>query len=351
MLYNHKIKPVIIIFLLVHFLSFGQKSYQIQTVAFYNLENLFDTINDPDKKDELSPMMELKSNRSYVYYDKLKKLASVLSEIGKEQNPSPPALIGIAEAENRSVLEDLIATPPLNKFPYDIVHFDAPDQRGIDVGLLYLKNVFTPIFSQNHDAELYKDGFKIATRDILLVSGYLNNEKIHLLVNHWPSRRGGAKKSSFLREHVAFRDLQIVEEIQQQDPNAKIILMGDFNDNPNNKSFKKILKTEKTKKKTKTKELFNPFEKMFEKGHNTLTYRNDLFLFDQILFTGSLLSKNNQFKDFRFYKAGIYNPSYMTLQTGKYKGSPKRSFANGNYTGGYSDHYPVYIYLLKEEHP
>ncbi|MGY6648886.1 endonuclease/exonuclease/phosphatase family protein [Wenyingzhuangia sp. IMCC45574] len=347
---NQKIKKIIVILLFFGgcYSLYAQKTYQIQTIAFYNLENLFDTINDITKKDELSPMMEIKSNRTFIYKDKLSKLAGVLTEIGSEKNQQPPAIIGVVEVENKSVLEDLIKTPPLHKFPYDIVHYNSPDQRGIDVALLYNKNFFKPTHSETYDAKLYKDGFKVDTRDILHVSGFLGKEKIHLIVNHWPSRRGGAKKSSVLRETVAKRDLEIVKKIQEEDPNAKILLMGDFNDNPNDKSFKKVLKTERYKKKTAPQELFNPFENLYKKGFNTLTFRGDLFLFDQIFFTGNLLTKNKDFSEFGFYKAGIHNPSYMTLQEGRYKGSPKRSFAGGNYTGGYSDHYPVYIYLIKE---
>ena len=345
-----KIKKIIalLLFLGVYTTCNSQKTYQIQTVAFYNLENLFDTINDTSKKDELSPMMEIKSNRTFIYKDKLSKLAGVLSEIGSEKNHLPPALIGVVEVENRKVVEDLINTKPLSNYPYDIVHYDSPDQRGIDVALLFNKDIFKPIHSEAFNAKLYKDGFKVDTRDILLVTGYLGNEKVHVLVNHWPSRRGGAKKSSVLREHVAKRNLHIIKQLQKEDPTAKILSMGDFNDNPNNKSFKKVLKTKKSKKKTKKDELYNPFEKLYQKGFNTLTYRGDLFLFDQIFFTGNFLTDKKDFSEFRFYKAGIHNPSYMTLQKGKYKGSPKRSFAGGNYTGGYSDHYPVYIYLIKE---
>lgn len=339
---------LVLMFSLFSKMGYSQKSYIINTVAFYNLENLFDTINDTSKKDELSPMMEIKSNRRFIYKDKLSKLAGVLSEIGTEKNNMPPVIIGVAEVENKQVLEDLIATEPLSEYPYDIVHYDSPDQRGIDVALLFNKDVFRPVHSEVFDAELYKDGFKVDTRDVLLVTGFLGDEKIHVLVNHWPSRRGGAKKSSVLRENVARRDLEIVQKLQEENPEAKILLMGDFNDNPTDKSFKKVLKTEKSKKKTKKKELYNPFEKMYKKGFNTLTYRGDIFLFDQIFFTGNLLTDKKDFSTFKYFKSGIYNPSYMTLQKGKYKGSPKRSFASGNYVGGYSDHYPVYIYLIKE---
>lgn len=337
--------------LLIFFCScnlYSQKSYIVQTVAFYNLENLFDTINDPNKMDELSPMMEIKSNRKEIYLDKLSKLAHVLCDIGKEQNKLPPSIIGVAEVENRKVLEDLIATSPLSDYNYGIIHYDSPDQRGIDTALLYNKDIFTPTYSEAIPANLYKDNYKVYTRDILWIAGYLLNEKINILVNHWPSRRGGAKKSSILRERVAKRNLDIIAKIYEEEPHAKIIGMGDFNDSPTDKSFKKVLKTKDSKKKLKKGDLYNPFEKMFKEGFNTLTYRGDLFLFDQIYFSDNYINMDRDYSEFRFYKAGVFNPSYMTLQTGKYKGSPKRSFASGSYLGGYSDHYPVYSYLLKE---
>ena len=326
----------------------AQKSYIVQTVAFYNLENLFDTINNPEKMDELSPMMEIKSNRKEIYLDKLSKLAHVLCDIGKEQNKLPPTIIGIAEVENKKVLEDLIATSPLSDYPYGIIHYDSPDQRGIDTALLYNKDIFKPIYSEAIPANLYNDNVKIHTRDILLVSGFLMNEKIHVLVNHWPSRRGGVKKSSILRERVAQKNLDIIAKIRKEEPNAKIIGMGDFNDNPNDKSFKKVLNTKASKNKLKPGNLYNPFEKMFKEGFNTLTYKSDLFLFDQIFFSDNFITLNKDYQQFKFYKAGIFNPSYMTLQKGQYKGSPKRSFSGSIYLGGYSDHYPVYCYLLKE---
>lgn len=346
---NLKTKHIVLFsILLTHTFLFAQKSYMVQTVAFYNLENLFDTINNPDKMDELSPMMEIKSNRKEIYLDKLSKLASVLSNIGKEQNNLPPSIIGVAEVENRKVLEDLIETPPLNNFNYEIVHYESPDKRGIDTALLYNKNIFKPTHSEAIDVHLYNNNYKIDTRDILWVTGYLMDEKIHVLVNHWPSRRGGVKKSSVLRERVAKKNLDLIAKIRNEEPNAKIMSMGDFNDNPTDKSFKKVLNTKPSKKELQKDDLYNPFEKMYKNGFNTLTYKSDIFLFDQIYFTENYISSTKNYKEWRFYKAGIFNPSYMTLQQGKYKGSPKRSFSGGTYIGGYSDHYPVYCYLIKE---
>lgn len=346
-----KLKKRSLLFLVFGFiscLSFAQKSYILQTVAFYNLENLFDTINHPDKLDELSPIFEIKSNKTAVYKDKLLKLAGVLAKIGTQKSNTPPALIGIVEVENKTVIENLIATPPLNQYNYGIVHYESLDKRGIDTALLYNKDIFRPIYSKAIDPDLQKENKKVYTRDILWVTGFFMDEKTHILINHWPSRRGGAKKSSILREGAAAKTLEIITQIQKEDPNAKIIGMGDFNDNPTNKSFKKVLKTKSSKKRIEIGDLYNPYEKMFKEGFNTLTFRGEMFLFDQIFFSSNYLTQHKNYNEFRFYKAGIFNPSYMILQSGKYKGSPKRSFSGGTYLGGYSDHFPVYCYLLKE---
>ncbi len=326
----------------------AQKQYQLQTVAFYNLENLFDTIDHPDKLDELSPILELKSTKGEVYKDKLTKLSTVLTQIGTSKNTMPPCIIGVVEVENKQVLQDLLNTPPINNFPYESIHYDSPDERGIDVALLYHSNIYKPVFNENIEVKVYQNHQRIQTRDILHSVGYLANQKIHVLVNHWPSRRGGLKKSNPLRAQVAYQLKHIVEHIYQEDLNANIIVMGDFNDNPNDKSIQKTLQTTAIKKNTTIDNLYNPFENMFKKGHHTLIYRNDFFLFDQILFSKHLLATNGNYRGFRFYKAGIFNPPFMTVASGKYKGSPKRSFGGGNYLGGYSDHYPVYCYLIKE---
>jgi len=345
--FNAKYMTILFIFISCFF-SCGQESYKIQTIAFYNLENLFDTINDPNKKDELSPIMEIKSNRTVIYKDKLSKIAKVLCEIGNEKNTLPPSLIGVAEIENRRVLEDLLDTPPLSNYNYGIIHYDSPDTRGIDTAILYNKDVYKPTYNKAIPANLYQKGQKKHTRDILWSTGYFMDEKIHLFVNHWPSRRGGTKKSSILRERVAKTLKKHINKIYLENKDAKIIIMGDFNDSPTDKSIKRVLATKFSKNKLKDQELYNPFGEMFLNGHNTLVYRGNLYLFDQIIFSKNLVTNTKEYDSFLLYKSGIHNPYNMTQQSGKYKGSPKRSFAGGKYLGGYSDHYPVYSYLLKE---
>ncbi len=327
-----------------------QKNYQIKTIAFYNLENLFDTIDDPIKNDESSPIMEIEGNKEEVYRKKLNNMAKVISEIGMSESKNSPVIVGVAEIENYKVLEDLINTEYLKNKQYGIIHYDSPDLRGIDVALLYQPSHFRPVQHETFEVRLWDaKGIRIYTRDQLLVSGYLNDELIHIIVNHWPSRRGGEEKSSYKREKAAYVTTQIIDKIRNNDPNAKIIIMGDLNDDPTNDSLKKVLKTKSKKANVNEGEIYNPMEDMFRRGQNTLVYRDNINLFDQIMFTSSLLTTKKDYETYKFYKAGVFKPTYLTTKTGKYKGYPFRSFGNSGFTNGYSDHYPVYLYLIREE--
>lgn len=328
-------------------LNAKEKQYMVRSVAFYNVENLFDTINDPNvRDDDRTPTGEMRWGTE-LYTDHLNKIAKVIAEIGSDVTQKHPDIIGLAEVENRGVLEDLLKTDYLKNSNYGIAHFDSPDKRGIDVALFYDRTVFVPQNIKKHELKIYtKERKRIYTRDQLLVSGLLDGEKIHFIVNHWPSRSGGEGRSRPLREAGATLNKKIIDSILNIESNAKIISMGDFNDDPINSSFKKILKTKAKKKKTKPNELYNPMEDMYRRGMGTLAYRDSWSLFDQIFFTGILLDKDKT--SYRFWKAGIYNKSYLTNPKGRYKGYPFRSVAGGVYTWGYSDHFPVYIYLVKE---
>lgn len=324
-----------------------KKLFKIHTVAFYNLENLFDTINDPNKFDESSPIMELKTNRENIYNKKVKNMAKVIADIGFEVANNAPAIIGICEIENREVIEDVINDSLLSDKNYGIIHFDSPDIRGIDVALMYQKNLFKPISSSSHELKIYDESSRnrIYTRDQLVVSGELEGDLIHLLVNHWPSRSGGEAKSEPNRKAAANLSKRLVDSLQTIDPYAKIFIMGDFNDNPSDSSIKNGLKTESNRKKVKLKGIYNPYENYYKDGLGTTAYRDAWSLFDQILLTKPLLEK--EFSSFRLYKSGIYNKSYLIDNSGTYKGYPKRSWSYGGFTDGFSDHFPVYVYVIK----
>lgn len=331
--------------------SKAKKTYKVNTVAFYNLENLFDTINDPTKLDERSPIMELdKEMRGEVYWKKNHNMAKVISEIGVKEAKNLPALVGVAEIENLTVLEDLINDPQLKVGDYGIVHYDSPDLRAIDVALLYRKKIFEVISSSPHETVIYdldNPEKRRTTRDVLLVHGKLDGDEIYVLVNHWPSRYGGEKKSRQNREKAAAVNKRLIDSLHNIDPYAKIVIMGDMNDGPTNSSIKNVLKAKGDKNSVRTKEIYNPMENMQKKqGLGTLGYRDSWDLFDQILVTDGLLTNKND--GYQYYKAGIYNPNYITNQKGRWKGYPFRSYSDGQFTGGYSDHFPVYIYLVKE---
>ena len=326
-----------------------KRNFKIHTIAFYNVENLFDTINDINKNDEASPIMEIKFNRSEIYKKKVKNMARVIADIGADLVNKSPSIVGLSEVENRNVIEDLLNNKHLLNKNYDIVHYDSPDERGIDVGLIYNKDVFKVNSTKSHELIIYDNNSskRNYTRDQLVVSGLLDNELIHVIVNHWPSRSGGEERSRAGRMAAAELNKKIIDSLQDKYKNAKIITMGDFNDDPHDDSMKKILNAKKYIEDVKTNGIYNPMEVILsDQGIGSNAYRDVWQLFDQILVTEPFLNK--KYDSYQFYKAGIFNKSYLINKAGRYKGYPFRSFSWGSFTDGYSDHLPSYIYLIKE---
>lgn len=343
-----------------------EKKYIMHTVAFYNFENLFDTINNPNNDEEWLPK-GLQRWTSDKYKQKLENLSKVLVQIGtNDKQKDSPTLIGGSEIENRNVLEDLVKQPNILKDDYGIVHFDSPDKRGIDVALLYKKKYFKPTSFVNIPLIIYrgnnnekeketeedkvdKDKIEVTndnrvyTRDILLVTGFLEGEEINILVNHWPSRSGGEKKSSPFREAAGRLAKKVMDSVYKVNPNAKIILMGDLNDGSYNKSVKVGIGAKLKKSEVQQFGVFNPFEQMYKDGNATLFYRDSGDIFDQIMVSETLIKPD--FSTFQYWKAGIYNKPFMIEKFGRYAGYPLRHSENEI---GYSDHFPVYIYLVKE---
>lgn len=328
-------------------ISQDPNSYRIRTVAFYNVENLFDTerdtlIFDEDRTPEGRDRWTMER-----YEKKIMNIAKVLSEIGADMSKTSPDIIGLCEVENIRVLQDLIFHPYLSHSNYGIVHFDSPDLRGIDVALLYKKEAFIPVSFTSHRLRLVdlEDDRKY-TRDQLVVGGILDDEQIYFIVNHWPSRSGGEARSQPNRIAAAKLNKQIIDSVKRIEPNAKIISMGDFNDDPTNDSFKKVLKTKGKTNDLEANDLFNPMEALHRKGMGSLAYRDKWNLFDQIILTSQLVVPDR--KTYSFWKAGIFNPPYLIDPQGQFKGYPLRTYAGGNYVGGYSDHFPVYLYLIRK---
>ncbi|HFA51219.1 MAG TPA: hypothetical protein ENJ95_19580 [Bacteroidetes bacterium] len=321
--------------------------YKVACIGFYNLENLFDTVDDPDKRDEEFTPNGRRNWSDKFYQDKLHNLAKVVSQMGTELTPDGVALLGVSEVENRKVLEDLVKQPAIAGRNYQIVHYDSPDERGIDVALIYQPKYFTvtgsrpiPLFIKN------SDGSRNFTRDVLHVSGILDGEEIHVLVNHWPSRSGGEKRSRPGRNAAAALCKQVKDSLQQIDPNVKIIIMGDLNDDPVSPSVKEVLGAKAKKKNVKEGDMFNPMTKYFKKGIGTTAWRDAWSLFDQVMVSYGLVKKDQP--GYRFYKATVFNKPFLIQKTGRYKGYPFRTFDFSNYIAGYSDHFPVYLFLIKE---
>lgn len=343
---------IVFICILLNFNTYSQeketKRYKIRTIGFYNLENLFDTINDVTKFDEATPIMELNTGREEAYKKKVHNMARVIADIGAEEAHDTPAILGVCEIENRNVLVDVVNDPLLVAKDYGIIHYESPDARGIDVGLIYQKSLFVPISTSSHELKIYDDQTRkrVYTRDQLLVTGKLDGEIIHLIVNHWPSRSGGEARSRPKRVAAAKLNKYLIDSLQVIDPYAKIFTMGDLNDDPINASVKDVLKAEPEKDKVEIKGIYNPYENYYKDGLGTTAYRDAWSLFDQIMMTKPLIDKD--YSTYQFYKANIYNKLYLATKRGRWKGYPFRSWADGGFTDGFSDHFPVYVYVIKE---
>jgi hypothetical protein len=322
------------------------KQYTVSCIAFYNLENLFDTIDSPDTPDEEFTPTGIKFWNTEKYVKKINNMADVISQIGDEVIPGGPYIIGLAEIENRSVLEDLIKTDALKKSNYAIVHYDSPDERGVDVGLLYRKDYFTLLGSSTHSLKFDFDTID-RTRDELLVKGLLGKDTLYLLINHWPSRSGGELASMPKRKAAGDLTRQLVDSLLTIHSDAKIIVMGDLNDNPDNESVLKNLKTGGNIDKLKKDELYNPYFDVFKKGVGTTAYRDAWSLFDQLLISQGLISEDKS--SYAYWKSGIFRKNFVIQGDGQYEGYPKRTFSFDFFQNGYSDHFPVYLFLIKEK--
>ncbi|MFM7217712.1 MAG: hypothetical protein ACKO1U_06815 [Bacteroidota bacterium] len=329
----------------------AQKStYKVGIIAFYNLENLYDTVDDPLKSDEEFLPTGTKRYSGDVYKDKLGRLSEVLSQIGTDRSPDGWSVLGCAEIENEQVLTDLVANSKLRSRGLKIVHYDSPDDRGVDVALLYNPKYFTPTFSEPIRVPLKNsDGTDRRTRDVLYVKGDYAGENVHFFVNHWPSRRGGEEASAPGRALAASICKHKMDSLFAIDPDSKIILMGDLNDDPVSPSVARVIGAKGDVDKVGRSGMYNPWMQYYKQGIGTLAYNDSWNLFDQILLSGAFLQKDQS--GFFFHQANIFHKPWMDQTTGRYKGYPKRTFDFDNYMGGYSDHYPTYIELLEKMNP
>lgn len=298
-------------------------------LMFYNLENLFDTIDNPDTRDDEFSVNGEKHWDNYRYWRKIKQTYQVIAAAGEQK---PPEILGVCEVESFLPLHNLIYNTPLSKYPYSIVHQDSPDKRGIDVALLYQSENLRLIHKEFITVKFPSEPDK-TTRDVLLTSFLAQNDTLHVFVNHWPSRLGGQAYSEPFRVHVAGIIRKKVDSIQQKNPQARIIIMGDFNDEPNNKSLMVL----------KSSNLVNLSEELLNTCNcGTYKYKSYWNMLDQILVSASLKEKDSWHIIPGSLK--IYRQDFL-LENDETNGGkkPYRTYLGPRYLGGYSDHLPILL--------
>jgi predicted extracellular nuclease len=330
-------KSVVVLLFLLFYCTFSIAQQNIKPsqaiVGFYNLENLFDTTDDPKTIDE-EYLPEGPNNWTNERY------ATKLANMSKVIASFYPDILGVSEIENRKVLEDLVTHPNIAAKRYQIVHFDMTDDRGVDVALLYRASVFKP-FSIKKLVIKNPEEPNFKTRDILWVKGLCLGDTLHVAVNHWPSRRGGKEDMRLIAARVL---RNAVDSVLAINPNANIVMLGDFNDDPNNRSIKKILMASDNDKKKNS--LVNTAEPTFKKGYGSLSFNGAWNLFDQVIISSALTDQSGV--DYSSESFTVYVQRWMMVESGKYKGTPSRTFSNGVFNSeGYSDHLPVFILLRK----
>lgn len=322
--------------------SFAQKPIK---VVFYNVENLFDTINDPEIHDEEFTPTGAKKWNAAKYNKKLSNIERVFFDIASIDKDFP-AIIGVAEIENRSVLEDIVSCPKLAPANYRIVHYDSPDKRGVDVAMFYRPDIFKLQGSKAVKTVIpeLEDFF---TRDILTAWGTIHGEPVYFMVVHWPSRLRGKEQSEYLRVAAGKQMKAIADSVLRADDDTRIIIMGDFNDDPTDKSMLQALGAKISTKGLEDTDLFNPFGEMLKAGYGTLAYGDAWNIFDNIVVSGNMIDEDDGLLLMKSpkskYYGNIFKQSYMIQKQGQYKGYPLRTYIGNNFQGGFSDHLPVYI--------
>ena len=327
------------------------RRYAMYGVMFYNLENLFDTIYHGKSDDyDFSPQGARQWDGA-KYWQKVHNMAYAISQMQVNGSPAVgPVIVGVSEVENINVLQDLVHQPELKDQRYQIIHHDSPDPRGIDVALLYNPRFFKVMNVTTQNINKYLSEPK-STRDQLTVTGMLAGEKVTIMINHWPSRRGGEEASSPLREAAGRMARETIDSLLRDDPNQGIIFMGDLNDDPQNKSCSEALGAKKEIRDcVELGSCFNPWWNILNRGIGTLGYKGNWNLFDQIIFTDYFL-KNYDSKDkptLTFSRAEVLNRKFLRSNEGDRQGYPLRTYSGGIFMNGYSDHFPTMIYLVKE---
>lgn len=312
-------------------------SIDTAAVVFYNVENLFDTIDAPEKKDEDFLPDSKKEWNAKRYSDKLEKLAQVLTY----NQSSNPLFIGLAEVENRFVVNDLLQTGRLKETLYRVAHFESPDVRGIDVAFAFDHKRFHMLHSQAIPVTL-EDDPEFKTRDILYVKGVIyDSSEIHVFVNHWSSRRGGQEASEHKRIKAANLLRKSIDSILAIDRDANILIMGDFNDYPTNRSIVEVLNA---KDKATSSQLVNLMIPYHDKGEGTHNYKGEWGALDQLIVSRSLID-NKGLEVVEKEAVIFYDEEFLYTKKDDSK-TPNRTYGGNSYFGGYSDHLAIALYLF-----
>lgn len=323
----------------------AKKEYQAALVGFYNVENIYDTLDAPDVDDAEFLPGTAKDWNSKRYWSKLDRMAGVIASMGKDLHPQGLAILGLAEVENSAVVEDLVARPALKDRGYRVVHEDGPDRRGVDVALVYNPRLYKVYAHKSYRLSLPSDA-AFRTRDQLLVSGVLDGDTTHVIVAHWPSRRGGQAASEPKRRAAAELGRRIIDSLLAINAEARILYMGDLNDDPVNVSLTRHLRATGNKAKAVRGTLFNPMFEPYQKGIGTLAWRDSWNLFDQICVSPGLVT--GAVGRYKYYGVRIFNEPYLRQKEGNFAGYPFRTYVGDAYQEGYSDHFPVFLILVKE---
>ncbi|MDY6327286.1 MAG: endonuclease/exonuclease/phosphatase family protein [Bacteroidales bacterium] len=325
-------------------LTVAQETHSKAIIGFYNVENLFDTIDDPNKNDEqFLPTGDYRWG-SQRYAKKLSNLSRVIADMASLDGGL--VVLGVSEIENEQVMKDLAATGLLKKYNLSVCHHESPDRRGVDVAFFYDPNRFKILGTRAFPLHVPGNPDFI-TRDQWLMTGVLDNtDTLDIVVNHWPSKAGGEKRSLPGRTAAGQLARHIADSVLHSRPNAKFIYMGDLNDNPSAPCIAKEMNIQKKEHNLTQHDLFNPMWKLFRDGIGSYAYRDSWEMLDNIIVSGALV--NAMPGTYKYTSAHVFRKSYMFTQSGSYMDYPYRTFAGGNYQGGFSDHLPVYIVLTKK---
>ncbi len=281
-------------------------------------------------------------------------MAYAISQLGTDYDPRGAAIVGLCEVENIGCLQDLCRELKENcNRNYEPILVEGPDRRGVDCGLLYNPDLFKVTNVRGHELQgHYPDGGVIRTRLQLLVSGYIigggTPEKIHVVVNHWPSPFGGKERTEAARDTAALLCRAIADSIYEREPNAKIIIMGDLNEDPYENACANVMAAHQYRKDVEAKGFFNTMWQHLENGNGSIFYMGTWSLFDQIMISEPLLNEPLESGKWTYWKSQVFNKPFLTVQQGKDKGGPLRTHKSGVWQNGYGDHYPTLIYLIRK---